>query len=322
MRKKIKWGILGPGIIAHEFAQDFKHVSNAEITAVASRSAERAKDFAEQYGIPCFHEGYEDLYADDNVDAIYVATPHNFHIEQVKRSLKAGKSVLCEKPITISQTECEELINLSNNTGQYLIEGMWTYFLPAIKKAQEWIDQGRIGKILHLKSSFGYPVPYDPKGRQYDPELAGGSLLDMGVYTVAMASKFLGDSPSHIYPIQQFAESKVDKDTLVTLEYEDRFAHLHSSFQCKLNNHTYIIGEDGYIDIPDFWRARECYLYKVEEVVEHYKDDRKGNGFEFEIEDVSNQIIAGQSKPTIVTHETSLAFQKIMDAIVAQAKKC
>ena len=315
MNKKIRWGILGPGIIAHEFAQDFAHVDNAKLQAVASRSSDRAKQFADQYNIPTYYEGYEALYNDPEVDAIYVATPHNFHHKQVISSLEAGKAVLCEKPITINQVECQQLIQLSERTNSYLIEGMWTYFLPAILKAQEWVNEGRIGRVLHLKSSFGYPVPYDPEGRQYNPKLAGGSLLDMGVYTVAMASMFLGKEPLKVHSIQQFSDSNVDNDTLVTLEYEKRYAHLHSSFLCKLNNHTYIIGEDGYIDIPDFWRARECYLFKVEEVIEHYNDNRKGNGFEFEIEDVSNQILAGKSTPSVVTHETSLSFQKIMDSI-------
>ena len=315
MTKKLKWGILGPGIIAKEFAQDFAYANNAELVAVASRSMERSKAFAKEYQIPTPHEGYDDLYNDPNVDAIYIATPHSFHFEQVKKALEAGKSVLCEKPITISPDECEKLIDLSNQTEQYLIEGMWTYFLPTIKKAQEWVNEGRIGKVLHLKSSFGYPVPYDPNGRMYNPDLAGGSLLDMGVYTVAMACMFLGEEPLSMHSIQQFSESNVDNDTIVTLAYEKGYAHLHSSFQCKLNNHTYLIGEDGYIDIPDFWRARECYLYKVEEVIEHFKDNRKGNGFEFQIEEVSNDILTDKRSPSVVTHETSLAFQKIMRQI-------
>lgn len=316
MEKKLRWGILGPGIIAHEFVQDFKHVSNAEVVAVASRSKERGASFAAQYKIPRVHTSYDDLYSDKEVDAIYIATPHNFHFEQTKKSLEAGKAVLCEKPITISSEECKELMSIQASTDQYLVEGMWTYFLPAIRKATKWVDSGRLGKLLHLKSSFGYPVPFVPDSRYYDPDLAGGSLYDMGIYNIVMDALFIGLEPKGIKNIIQYAATGVDNDTLSIREYDNCTSVLNSSFQCKLNNHLYIIGEKGYIDIPDFWRARECFLYERDTVIDQFEDQRKGNGFEFEIEEVSQDILNGLVSSSTVSLASSLQWQETMERIL------
>lgn len=316
MKETLRWGILGPGIIAHAFAQDFEHVTNAEIIAVASRSKERATSFAAQYKIPTIHTSYDELYSNPDVDAIYIATPHNFHFEQTQKSLEAGKAVLCEKPITISSQECNELIKIQASTGQYLVEGMWTYFLPSIVKAKEWVDQGRLGKILHLKSSFGYPVPFAPESRYYNPDLAGGSLYDMGIYNVVMDALFVGDEPKSIHNIIQYASTGVDSDTLSIRAYENCTSILNSSFQCKLNNHLYVVGEKGYIDIPDFWRAKECFLYEGETITDQFVDNRKGNGFEFEIEEVSHEILSGSKASSTVSLGSSLKWQETMERIL------
>lgn len=317
MNKKIKWGILGPGIIAHEFAQDFKYVSNAELVAVASRSEERARSFADQYTIPYYFDNYDKLYEDPGIDAIYIATPHNFHFEQTRKALESGKAVLCEKPITISSEECQELMNIQAKTDCYLTEGMWTHFLPVIQKVKEWVEGGKIGDVFHVKSSFGYPVPFDADSRYYNPKLAGGSLYDMGIYNVAIASFLLG-APSSLRSEIHYASTGADDDCLTYASYGEVRAVLHSAFRCKLNNHTYIIGEKGYIDIPDFWRARECYRYERDTIVEEYKDYRKSIGFEFEIEAVSNDILDGKKQSEIVPLAKSLEWQETMERILVR----
>ena len=189
--EKIKWGIVGPGIIAHEFAHDFQFASHAELVAVASRSVERGADFAKKYGIKKVFSSYNDLYNDPDVDAIYVATPHTFHFENSRDAIDSGKAVLCEKPLTHNLQDTVALLDHAQKKGIYLMEGMWTYFLPVIRKAVEWVDAGRIGEVKHVKANFGYPSEFDPSRRYYDPELAGGCLLDMGCYTIAMAWLFL-----------------------------------------------------------------------------------------------------------------------------------
>lgn len=312
---KLRWGILGPGIIAREFAADFEHVTNAEIMAVASRSRSRAEEFGQTFGIPKVYGSYQEIYMDPNIDAIYIATPHVFHKEQSILALRAGKSVLCEKPITISQAELKELLKVAGESKGYLVEGMWTYFLPAIKKARKWIEEGRIGRVLHLKSEFGYKVPFDPDGRMFNPKLAGGALWDMGIYNIAMVHYFIDEPIDHIQVIAEPSATGVDEDVVMHFFFNQTMAHLHTSFRCKLQNYTMVIGENGYITIPDFWRARSCSLYAGEEQLEHFEDRRLGHGFEFEIEAISADILRGRRSSEIVNHKTSLQFQKIMDEV-------
>ncbi|NMM47546.1 Gfo/Idh/MocA family protein [Marinigracilibium pacificum] len=315
--KKIKWGIVGPGRIAHQFASDIKFSKYGEITAVASNNKNRADDFAKQYKIPSTFYNYSDLYNSPDVDAVYVATPHNFHFKNSSDALNAGKAILCEKPLTVNPEEAIELFETAKSNNQYLIEGMWTYFLPAIIKAQEWINEGRIGEVLTVKSDFGYPKPFDPKSRLFNPELAGGSLLDMGIYTLAMARLFMKDDPMKIDIFGHRAPTGADDEVNMLFHYSNsRSASLHTSFRSKLNNHTYIIGEEGYIDIPDFWRAKSCSLFKVEEKVDEYFDNRKGKGFEFEIDAVSMDILENRKTSEVIPPETSIFFQKQMQTIL------
>ncbi|PWJ41895.1 Gfo/Idh/MocA family protein [Sediminitomix flava] len=315
--KKIKWGIIGPGIIAHSFAQDFAHVTKGELVAVASRNEERAKKFADQYKIPKVYTSYESLCEDPEIDAIYIATPHNFHYDQTLLALQSNKAVLCEKPLTHIAEQTDELIAFAEQSGNYLMEGMWTYFLPVIQKAKQWVKEGKIGKVKHVKSEFGYPVPYDTSSRYYDPKLAGGALLDMGVYNVAMACFFFdGKEPSDIHVVARKAESGVDHDVTTLLVYEDEIANLTTAFRCKLPNSCIIIGEEGYIEIPDFWRAKECRRYKMEDCVEVFEDHRNGNGFEFEIEAVSIDLLEGRKSSEVVPWEVSKHLQSVMKKIM------
>lgn len=312
MNKKIKWGIVGTGTIAHQFAADFTFAEYGELNAVASRNLESAKSFSQLYNIPKAYSSYTEMFKDPEIDVVYIATPHNFHFENSKEALSYGKAVLCEKPITVTPHQSKELFDYAKSKDGFIIEGMWTYFLPAIQKAKEWVDQGRIGQITQIKSDFGYPVPFDPEGRMFNPDLAGGALLDMGVYNIAMAWLFMPVKPKEITVLGRKASTGVDHDVSMLLEYDDACAQLHTSFRSKLPNFTYVIGTDGYIEIFDFWRAKECKLYKVEECIDHFKDDRQGSGFEHEIDGVSKQLIEKLHYPKVVTHETSQAFQELM----------
>ena len=315
---KLRWGIIGPGKIAHQFAKDIKFVENAELIAVASKSIERSSSFAREYAIPYHFDSYEDLYNSTEVDAIYVATTHNFHLKNSIDAIKAGKAVLCEKPLTSNLIDTKELIKTAQESETYLMEAMWTYFLPAIRKAKEWVDSGRIGQIVNLKANFGYPKNYDPNSRLFNPELSGGNLLDMGIYPVAMAWYFLESEPQTYNVVMKKAESGVDSDVNMQLVYKNGLvANLHSSFQAKLNNHTYIIGEKGYIDIPDFWRSSECRLYKEEKIIDQFMDNRKGLGFEFQIEASSNDIIQGRLESAIMPHANSIKLQELMGNIMS-----
>lgn len=312
---KIKWGIIGPGVIAQQFADDFRHVANAELVAVASRNLTRAQSFARQHNIGKAYDNYQALYSDPEVEAVYIATPHNFHFQQSVDALKQGKAVLCEKPITVNTKELDELLKIASSTGNYLVEGMWTYFLPALLLAQRWVEEDRLGEVLHVKADFGYPVPFDPNGRMYNPDLAGGSLLDLGIYVIAMAWLFLKQDPSDVRVVSRKATTGVDHDISIQFEYANAAASLTTSLRCKLHNWAFIIGEKGYIAIPDFWRARECFFYQGETLTDHFVDDRKGNGFEFEIEGVSEDLKKGKLQSEVVPHLYSIKFQEHMAAV-------
>ncbi len=312
---QVRWGLVGPGRIAHQFTQDIASVDNAELVAVAARDGDRARAFAEQYGIARAHHGYDALFDDPQVDAVYVATPHSYHLEHAGAALSRGKAVLSEKPLVIEPAECRALMDIARETGSYLMEGMWTWFLPAVREALSWYRQGRIGELLHVKSDFGYPLRYSEDLREYDARVGGGAVLEMGIYPVAIARLFIGRGPDSIQVTGRRAANGVEDDVSAVCDYGDCMATLGTSFRCKLQNWTYIIGTEGYIAIPDFWRANCCSLYVLDERVDHFEDNRSTFGFDYEIDAVSREILEGRTECETVPLATSLALQEDMLAL-------
>ena len=314
---EVRWGIVSAGNIAGTFARDIAYTGNARVGAVAARSGFAARNFARKHGISSSYEGYEALFADADIDAVYIATPHTAHLENALAAMETGKAVLCEKPVTVNAQEFGKMTAAAADSGCYLMEGMWTWFLPAFIKAKEWVDAGRIGELRHIKADFGYPVRYDPDSRLYNPDLAGGCLLEMGIYPVALARYFTSRSPEAINVVSRFAPNGVDDDVVMIFDYDDCVATLATSFRCKLQNTAYIIGTRGYIAIPHFWRAPECNLYVLHDVVDAYVDNRRGSGFEFQIAGVSDDILQGRKESAVVPQAASLAFQEDMDRVRA-----
>lgn len=319
---RIRWGILGTGRIARSFAHDLRFVAEGELTAVASRHANSAAEFARAYGARRAHTGVESLLADPEVDAVYVASPHALHLENSAAALRTGKAVLCEKPLTLNAAECRALQAVASETGGYLMEGMWTYFLPAIRQALTWVQAGRIGRLRHLQADFGYPqLPYDPDRREYALALGGGCLLELGIYPVALAWLFTQSDPADIQITARHAPNGVVDDFAMLWRYPEYTANLGASFRCKLRNWAYVVGEEGYIAIPDFWRASEALYYRLDECVEHFKDGRPSLGFEYEIRAVTADLQAGRRESAVMPLRTSLKFQEHMDCVLALTKK-
>lgn len=312
---EVRWGIVGAGRIAHTFAKDIGATSNGRLHAVAARSGAAAAAFADQYGLAAAHEGYDALYADPEVDAVYVATPHTLHLRNSTDALRAGKAVLCEKPVTVNADECRQLIQVADDTGCYLMEAMWTWFLPAIRKAKEWVDAGRIGDIVQIQSDFGYPLEYAPDKREYASDLAGGCLLEMGVYPVAFTALFADSDPDDIDVTARHAPNGVEDDVVATFNYADFVATLGTSFRAKLRNWGYVIGTEGYVAIPKFWRANECQLWVLDEMVDQFDDGRATNGFDYQIEAVNDDLRAGRTQSETMPLSASLRFQAHMDWI-------
>jgi predicted dehydrogenase len=317
INKIIRWAILGAGKIAHTFAKDFSFVEHAELRAVASRDKLKANVFALEYSIPCTYT-YEELYQDDQIDIVYVATTHNFHFEHAKACIHAGKSVLVEKPVTINDLQFQILTQLARDQKVFLMEAMWTYFLPAIRTVKQWIDEGRIGNVNAIQSNFGYLAEKNLERRMYNPVLAGGSLLDLGVYNVAFVTFFMNTYPNTIQASGKLFENKVDEQVSIILSYNEgeTISTMTSSMVANLDNTARIFGSEGYIEIPLFWRMSDVLLYNNgKELVETYQDDRSSNGFCYQIQHATNNLLNESLESDIATHVSTSIVMRVMDEV-------
>jgi predicted dehydrogenase len=314
--KKIKWGILGTGNIANSFARDFIYVQNGVIHAVASRSIQKSKEFADRHGIITAYGSYEDLFRDTEITVIYIATPHHLHLKNASEAMKNGKAVLCEKPITINTNEFHQLIDVAKSTGMYLMEAMWTYFLPPILKAKSWVDEGKIGNPVYVKADFGFKADEEKNLRLFDPAMAGGALLDIGIYPIALACLFYNQLPKNISVISNKTNTGVDSSETIFMEYlHGGFANLSASFLYDMPNEALLIGDEGYIRIPDFFMAKKCFLYKDNIQVDHFSEKSKCVGYNYEIEAVNHDLRASKRQSDIMPWSSSLMLQEIMDIV-------
>ena len=317
--KIIKWGILGTGAIASAFARDLVFAKNTEKTAVGSRTKESADKFAAEHGVSTAYGSYEELVEDPNVDAIYVATPHPFHKENVLSCLRAGKAVLCEKPFTINSGELEEIIRFARDRKLFLMEAMWTRFLPPIVKVREWIDSGKIGEVLLVKADFGFRAPWNPEGRLLNPALGGGALLDVGIYPVTFASMIFGTNPEKILSTAHIGETGVDEQFSILMSYPSgKTATLNGALRVGLTNEAYIHGTEGSIRIPSFHSAKSATLYQDGVELETFNDDRQFAGYAFEIEEVGKCLSQGLLESSVVPLDESLKIMNLMDEIRGQ----
>lgn len=317
-KEKIRWGILGAGNIAQSFVKDFPLLKNAELVAIAASDIGRAKTFAATHNIPQALS-YDELYQSNDIDAVYIATTHNFHFEQTKKCLQNGKAVLCEKPVTVNDKEFKDLMSLSQRKNLFLMEAMWTYFLPAIHKAKQWVDEGRIGKLKVIQADFAYPMEKNMEGRMYNPLLAGGALLDLGVYPVALATLFMDKKPDSITSSGVLTETGVDANVAMVLQYESTTATLFTSIETRMTNKLRLFGETGYIEVPDFWRAYACRLFdKDYELIETFEDGRTSHGFIYQMQHATDKILNNETESNIVTHKRSNEIQEIMTEVRRQ----
>lgn len=315
--KKIRWGIVGPGIIANKFASCIKNVEGAELTAVASRSEENGRKFAEKYQIPHVFCGYEAMAESDLVDAVYIATPHPFHKGCAEIFLNAKKHVLCEKPICINASQAISLKESAEKNGVFLMEAMWTRFLPAILEAQEIVKRGTIGEVLSIHADFCYASEAAEEPKLYQNHMAGGSLLDVGVYALHLVSMFLGNQPESICAASRI-ESGVDCHTSVLLSYSNgAIATVSSAISLRKREDAYIYGTKGYIHIPCFYAAKELFV-NLDGEEEHIVKPSIGDGFEEEIYEVCTCIREGKTQSAILPLSESIAIVKQMDTIRKQ----
>ncbi|WZO97082.1 Gfo/Idh/MocA family oxidoreductase [Isosphaeraceae bacterium EP7] len=248
-KQKIRWGILATGRVAQQFARGLSVLPDAELMAVGSRNLSSAKLFADAYGIPKVHGSYEALAADPEVDIIYVATPHIRHARDCRLVLEAGKPVLCEKPFAVSAIEAGSVIALARSKGLFCMEAMWMRFMPLIAEVKALISDGAIGRPELLTADFGYAAAYDPKDRLFDRSLAGGCLLDRGIYPLSLAYQLFGN-PSSVSGQATMTAGGVDRSVGIVLKYADGpLAVLTSTLIAMTSNEAVITGATGEIRI-------------------------------------------------------------------------
>lgn len=317
----VKWGIIGPGSIARQFVSDLAFVKTPQqVVAVLGHNKDSTMEFAGAFKIPGTFLEFDAFIAKGNMDVVYVATPHTLHHAQVMQCLQHRIPVLCEKPLTINEAQCKELVDAARTAQTFLMEGMWLRFLPGIRLVMSLISEGKIGKIVSLRASMGYKAPPDPDSRYFDPALGGGSLLDLGVYPVFLALLLLG-VPDTIKAVGTLSEEGIDETCSVLFHYsKGQHATLESSLKSETKLPVEIAGEKGTIKILYPWFEKtpgiELQLYNGEPVT--YPMQWEGHGLYFETEEVLSCIQNKQIESKLLSHAFSIEMIRTMDEIRSQ----
>ncbi len=321
MSTTTKWGIIGPGKIAGKFALALKLVPGAHLGAVASRNIEKAKTFASTHGAPQVFDSYEALAADPAIDAVYVATPHGFHAEHALLCLRQGKAVLCEKPLALSAREVESMIAASREHRAFLMEAMWTRFIPLMGAVMELVDSGQIGAVKYIRADFGFLSPFDPAGRLYNLRLGGGSLLDIGIYPLYLCLQLLGE-PNRITAAGRLSPTGSDETCHAILQYAEgesasaATAVISSTLACQTSLTAEIAGDEGMIRIPSPWYKNDRFEWnRTGEPAVTVQLEPMVNGFEYQIAEVARCLDAGLIESPSMPHAFSLTMARTMDTI-------
>ena len=319
----IRWGIIGAGWISSTFAQAVTNHTASTIAAVASRDVTKAQAFIDENlgdsaAQATAYGSYEELVADPTIDAVYVGTPHSHHRDHALLAINAGKHVLVEKAFTRNGAEAREVLDAAKEKGVFVMEAMWTRFLPHIVAAQDLVARGEIGDVITVIADHGQHFPFNPQHRLYNIDLAGGALLDLGVYPVAFAHDFLGKT-SAITARGELTETKVDGQISMVFEYEGRAqASLHTTLWARTPVTASVIGTEGRIDIADTFYAPSTFtLRKYSGEVAEYKQDDVF-GLEFEAAEVARCIAAGKTQSDRMSWDDTLAIIDAMDEIRRQ----
>ncbi|MBI4552259.1 MAG: Gfo/Idh/MocA family oxidoreductase [Candidatus Latescibacteria bacterium] len=315
-----RWGILGTGWIAQKFATGLRVLSDAELVAVGSRTEATAHAFADQFGAPRRHASYEALAHDPDVDVVYVSTPHSLHKDNTVLCLNAGKPVLCEKPFTINARETETLIACARERKLFLMEAMWTRYLPIIVQARQWLSDGTIGEVRMVEVDFGFRAEFNPASRLFDPALGGGALLDIGIYTVSLASMVFGGPPTRIAGMAHLGATGVDEQSAMILGYgRGELAILSCAVRTHTPQEACIIGTEGFIKIHSpFWCATTATLSVSGQDEQRVEMPHTGNGYNYEAEEVMRCLRAGALESEVMPLDESLSIVRTMDQVRAQ----
>jgi predicted dehydrogenase len=317
--QRTRWGILATGGIAAAFTADLVDLPDAEVVAVASRREESAKAFAERFGIERAYGSWEALAQDADIDVVYVATPHAAHRTAAGLCLRAGRNVLCEKPFTLNLRQAEELVALAREQDRFLMEAMWMYCNPLVRRLKALVDDGAIGEVRTVQADFGLAGPFPSSHRLRDPHLGGGALLDLGVYPVSFAHLLLGE-PSDVTARAVLSAEGVDLQTGALLSWDGgALAQVHCSITGGTATCASITGSRGRIDIPSgFFNPERFVLHRDGREPEEFTADPADGprtSFRHEALEVMRALRAGETESPLVPLDGTLAVMRTLDTI-------
>ncbi len=316
MSDKIRWGLIGLGLISRKFAKGLAFAPDAEVYAVASRSQEKADAFGTEFGAANCYGSYEDLANDPNVDVAYIGTPNNYHLEHTLLCLKAGKHVLCEKPFAVNAKEAQVMIDCAREKNLFLMDAFWTRYFPVMVKLRELLADKVIGDVMLVTADFGGRGPVVPEKRHFNPDLAGGAMLDVGSYCLQFASMIYGKQPQDIVSQVAIGETGVDELSVVVCKYSDyEMATLTSALRLGTPHEARVMGTEGYIAIPDFWHPSELTVVRRGGAPETLRFPYEGEGFQFEAIEVGECIRAGETESAVYPLDETLAIMRTLDRI-------
>ena len=311
--EKIRMGILGAGRIMDRVIVDMHNAKKITVTAIAARELSRARTAADRYGVPLAYGSYEELAESDQVDLVYIATPHPLHAEQAVRMMRAGKHVLCEKPMTVTPEEARLMIDCARENKVFLMEAMWTRFTPAMKEALRQIREGAIGEVRHVYGDFSYYNSNpDPADRVFAPELAGGALLDLGVYPLMACTSLLGADPEQVHAVCRKTEQGVDMRTCVQMMYADgKTAQFMCGMDASCDNTLRILGTKGFIVMPEFWHPWAFTLYQNGAEPRAFTFAQEHEGHHYEFDHAAECILGGLTESPVVPLSESLQVSEL-----------
>ena len=309
------WGVAGPGRIAGRFAEAMTMVPGGRIVAVASRSIERADAYADRFGVARRYDDFGHLAADADVDIVYVATPHNRHESDTLRFLAAGKHVLVEKPIALNAAQARRMVDAARANGVFLMEAVWSRFLPAYSLLYELLGQDRIGEVRMVEADFGFRRPVEPSNRLFNAELGGGALLDLGIYPVQLCTSVLG-VPERSSGFGSIGETGVDELVVGVLDHgAGRMGLIKAALRLPMPCTARISGTEGSIELPARMHCPEALTLNTPEGSETLDGRWNGDGLRFEIEHVQDCLAEGRTESAVMPLAESVDIAATLDAI-------
>jgi len=314
---EVKWGIIGSGRIANKFADSIKLVQNARLIACSSKDASKALDFKNIHELEFSYGNYEEMLLNPSIDAVYIATTHNFHYENALLCIKYNKHILCEKAFTVNAIQAREIFDKAKEKNLFVMEGMWTRFLPVTSWLKEQVKNGQIGEPLKVFAQFGVNFPYDPDSRAFNINLAGGGLLDLGIYAISFVCNILGTHPVEVSGDVVMGKTGVDEKASINLVYADKkAANINYSLMEDYENTASVYGTTGKVTVDNLSTPTKGILENTQGVLEF--ENKNSNGFEYEIQEATNLILKGETQSQVISANDTISMLEICDSLRKQ----